>query len=59
MRPQTKKLCRAESAAEVIGPVDSGERMIAKKGASRDGRGNESISAQKRNHQLNLGLQAT
>jgi hypothetical protein len=50
MRPQTKKLCRAESAAEVIGPVDSGERIMAKKGARRDGKGNESISAQKHNY---------
>jgi hypothetical protein len=26
-------LCKDESAVEVIGPVDRGERMIAKKGA--------------------------
>jgi len=46
MRPQTKKLCRAESAADVIGPVDNGERIIAKKGARRTGKGRISTSAQ-------------
>jgi hypothetical protein len=35
MSPQTKKLWRAESAAEVIGPVDRGDRMMEKKGARR------------------------
>ena len=30
--PVTKNVCKADSAAEVIGPVESGERMIAKKG---------------------------
>ena len=34
-RPQAKKLCSAESADEVIGPVDKGDRRIAKKGARR------------------------
>ncbi len=34
IRSDRKKLWRAESAAEVIGPVDSGERIMAKKGAS-------------------------
>ena len=34
MSPQRKKLCSDESAAEVMGPVDSGERIIAKNGAS-------------------------
>jgi hypothetical protein len=33
MTPAWKNVCRAERAADVIGPVDSGERMIAKKGA--------------------------
>jgi len=27
--------CNEDNAAEVIGPVDSGERMIAKKGERR------------------------
>ena len=36
MRSHWKKLCSAERAAEVIGPVESGERMIAKKGARSD-----------------------
>lgn len=39
IRPETKKLCKAERAVEVMGPVDSGERMIAKKGAKRVGSG--------------------
>ena len=46
MRPQTKKLCRAESAADVMGPVERGERMMAKKGARRSGKGTVSISVQ-------------
>lgn len=33
MRPQTKKLCNAERDADVIGPVDRGDRMMAKNGA--------------------------
>jgi hypothetical protein len=37
--PDTSRLCRAESAMDVIGPVESGERMIAKKGASKVGSG--------------------
>lgn len=32
-RPQVKKECRAERAADVMGPVDRGERMIERKGA--------------------------
>ena len=33
MSPQTKKAWRADNAAEVIGPVESGDRTIAKNGA--------------------------
>jgi hypothetical protein len=32
-RPQEKKECRAERAADVMGPVDRGERMMERKGA--------------------------
>ena len=32
--PQTKKLCKAERDADVMGPVDRGDRRIAKNGAS-------------------------
>src|SRR6266478_349917 len=32
-RPQEKKECRADRAADVIGPVDKGERMMERKGA--------------------------
>lgn len=39
IRPETKKTCKAERAVEVIGPVDSGERIIEKKGAKRVGSG--------------------
>jgi hypothetical protein len=35
MRPHTKKLCKEASAADVMGPVDKGDRMMAKKGASK------------------------
>ena len=35
IKPHTKKLCNADSAAEVIGPVESGERRIAKNGERR------------------------
>ena len=44
IRPETKKTCKAERAVEVMGPVDSGERMIEKKGAKRVGSGRPSIS---------------
>ena len=36
MNPDTKKVWIAANAAEVIGPVDSGERIKAKKGDNRD-----------------------
>ena len=39
-----KKLCRAVRAAEVIGPVDSGERMIARNGERSVPIGNECMS---------------
>jgi hypothetical protein len=35
MRPQTKKLCRDERAAEDMGPVDNGDRIMEKKGDRR------------------------
>ena len=44
MRPHKKKLCKADNAAEVIGPVDRGERMMAQKGASNSGNGTDSTS---------------
>lgn len=46
IRPQAKKLCRDESAVDVIGPVDKGDRIIAKKGAKRVGSGRISMSIQ-------------
>ena len=33
INPETKKLCSDASAAELMGPVDSGERRMAKNGA--------------------------
>jgi hypothetical protein len=39
IRLQTKKLWRAESAADVMGPLDRGERIRAKKGPISPGRG--------------------
>ena len=44
MRPQTKKLCKAASAVDVMGPVDNEDRTIAKKGASRVFKGSCAIS---------------
>jgi hypothetical protein len=44
IRLQTKKLCRDERAADVMGPVDKGDRMIAKNGAKRVGKGTFSMS---------------
>ncbi len=32
--PHTKKLCKADRDAEVMGPVDKGDRRIAKNGVS-------------------------
>ena len=45
IRPQTKMPCKDESAVEVIGPVDRGERMMAKKGARRIVRSTSLMSA--------------
>lgn len=42
-----KKECRAERAADVMGPVDSGERMIERKGARISARGIEEMSISK------------
>jgi hypothetical protein len=39
MSPHTKKLCKEDSAAEVIGPVDRGDLIMAKNGASKSGNG--------------------
>lgn len=44
MRPQTKKLCKADRAADVIGPVDNGERIMAKNGVKRVGNGRLAMS---------------
>lgn len=35
MSPQENNACTELNAADVIGPVDSGERIIAKKGERR------------------------
>ena len=45
MRPHWKKLWSALRAAEVIGPVDNGDRMIAKKGPRRVVKGSDRISS--------------
>jgi hypothetical protein len=45
MSPHTKKLCNAESAADVMGPVDKGDRIMAKKGANKVGNGTVIISS--------------
>jgi len=45
MSPQTKKLCKDARAAEVIGPVDRGDLIIAKNGASNVGRSIVEMSA--------------
>ena len=39
IKPDKNRECKEDSAAEVIGPVDSGERMIAKKGERREDKG--------------------
>jgi len=39
IKPDKNTECNEDSAAEVIGPVDSGERMIAKKGERREDKG--------------------
>lgn len=44
MRPQVKNLWREERAADVMGPVERGDRMIAKKGPSIVGRGTVATS---------------
>jgi hypothetical protein len=44
IRPQTKKQCNDEIAADVMGPVDKGDRIIAKNGAKRVGNGKLSTS---------------
>lgn len=44
MIPDMKKLRREASAVEVMGPVDNGERMIARNGFSRAVNGRDCIS---------------
>jgi len=44
IKPDKNTECNEDSAAEVIGPVDSGERMIAKKGERREDKGMLRIS---------------
>ena len=44
IRSHWKKLCNDERAAEVIGPVDNGDRIMAKKGPIRVVRGNDRMS---------------
>lgn len=39
IKPDKNTVCNEDNAVEVIGPVDSGERMIAKKGERRDVKG--------------------
>lgn len=39
IKPDRNMECNEDNAAEVIGPVDSGERMIAKKGDRREVKG--------------------
>ena len=43
-KPQAKNVCRAERAAEVMGPVDRDERMMERKGASTSVRDTDDIS---------------
>ena len=44
MKPETKNVYSEARAAEVIGPVDSGDRMMAKNGERRVGKGKAEIS---------------
>lgn len=44
MTPLVKNLCNAESEADVMGPVDNGERIIAKNGPSSVGNGTSVMS---------------
>jgi hypothetical protein len=39
IRPDMNRECNEDNVAEVIGPVDSGERMIAKNGERRVDKG--------------------
>jgi len=39
IKPDKNMECNEDNAVDVIGPVDSGERMIAKKGERRDDKG--------------------
>lgn len=39
IKPDKNMECNEVNAVDVIGPVDSGERMIAKKGERRDDKG--------------------
>lgn len=47
IRPQTKRLWRAERAADVMGPVDKGERIMEKKGFRITERGKERRSGKR------------
>lgn len=54
MIPHRKKLWRDESAADVIGPVEKGERIIAKNGERRVVRGKVAMSKASRVTTLQL-----
>lgn len=44
MSPDVKNVCREANAADVMGPVDRGDRMIAKNGDNNVGNGTVLIS---------------
>jgi len=50
-RPEVKKVCRAERAADVMGPVDRGERTMARKGARISMRDIDEISTSQQRFQ--------
>lgn len=54
IRSHRKKLCRDDRAADVIGPVDSGDRIIAKKGARSVVSGKDRMSITSREFLSNL-----
>ena len=50
IKPHTKKLCNDERAVDVIGPVESGERIRERKGPRSKGSGKVSMSGESREY---------
>ena len=59
IKPDRNIECNEDNAADVIGPVDSGERMIAKKGDKREVNGMSRMSEKQQGAIRNVAWRRT